>query len=222
MRNLALAALSIGAVTLLAGAPAFTLRQALSSPFPEDLVASPRGDAVAWVLNANGVRNIWVARAPAFAAAPLTKFTEDDGQEIGDIAWQTDASALFFTRGGGANGRGEFPNPRSNPAGVREEVWVAPQEGEAHKMGDGHSPAVAPDGSLVAWVLGGQVQAARLRGDPKPAPLLQARGSAEELAWSPDSRRLAFTSVRGDHAFIGVYDVAGNALRFLDPSVDRD
>lgn len=45
-----------------AGAP-FTLSQVLSSPFPEDLIASPHGDAIAWVLNAKGVRNIWVARA---------------------------------------------------------------------------------------------------------------------------------------------------------------
>jgi hypothetical protein len=93
------------------GATPFTISQVLSSPFPEDLIASPHGDAVAWVLNASGVRNIWVARAPGFTAAPVTKFTQDDGQEITELAWKADASAVFFTRGGAANGRGEFPKP---------------------------------------------------------------------------------------------------------------
>src|SRR5262249_19778854 len=37
-----------------------------------------------------------------------------------------------------------------------------------------------------------------------------------------DGTALAFTSVRGDHSFIGVYTFATNELRFLDPSVDHD
>lgn len=206
----------------LLGAPGFTIEQVLSSPFPENLTASPHGDAVAWVLNAKGVRNIWVARAPQFTAAPVTKFTEDDGQEIGEIAWKGDASELFFTRGGDPNGRGEFPNPRSKPEGVKQEVWVVPAQGEARKLGDGHSPAVAPDGAMVAWVQSGQIWAVPLTGNQKPAQLVHARGSASDLEWSPDSTRIAFTSGRGDHAFIGVYDVPGKTLLFVDASVDRD
>ncbi len=31
-----------------------------------------------------------------------------------------------------------------------------------------------------------------------------------------------FMSVRKDHSFIGVFDVAAKTLRYLDPSVDRD
>src|SRR5207253_539191 len=40
--------------------------------------------------------------------------------------------------------------------------------------------------------------------------------------WSPDGARLAFTSARGDHGFIGVYDVAAGTLRYLDPGTDND
>ncbi|HEX4276243.1 MAG TPA: hypothetical protein VHZ74_12860, partial [Bryobacteraceae bacterium] len=43
-------------------APAFTIDQVLSAPFPEDLTVSPAGDAVAWVQDAAGIRNVWVAR----------------------------------------------------------------------------------------------------------------------------------------------------------------
>jgi dipeptidyl aminopeptidase/acylaminoacyl peptidase len=206
----------------LVAAPSFTIEQVLGSPFPDNLVASPHGDAVAWVMNSRGVRNVWVARGPGFAAAPVTRFADDDGQELSDIAWKADGSALFFTRGGGANGRGEFPNPRSLAAGVREEVWMAPIAGEARKVGDGHSPAVAPDGSMVVWVQGGQIWSATLTGDPKGSQLVHARGAAGDLEWSPESTRIAFTSNRGDHSFIGVYDVRGKALRFVDPSVDGD
>src|SRR6266567_725833 len=166
----------------LMAAPAFTIDQVLSAPFPDNLIASPQGDAVAWVLDAAGVRNIWVARAPGYQAAPVTKFSADDGQEIAEIAWTPDGSALAFTRGGGANGRGEFPNPRSDPAGVRQEIWMAAVSGEPVKLGDGHSPAISPDGSTIVWVTGGQVWAMGLTGsERKAAQLIHARGAARDL-----------------------------------------
>ena len=208
------------ALPLLA-APPFTVDQVLSAAFPDHLVASPKGDAVAWVLNAAGVRNVWVARAPGWRAAPITKFHADDGQEIGEIAWKPDGAALVFTRGGDANRRGEFPNPQSDPAGVRQEIWMASVAGEVVKLADGHLPAISPDGSAVAWILNGQVWSMPLN-EHRPSQLIHARGTALSLSWSPDGARLAFTSDRGDHAFIGVYDVHEKSLRFLDPSVDTD
>jgi dipeptidyl aminopeptidase/acylaminoacyl peptidase len=211
-------ALFFVALPLLA-APSFTVDQVLNAAFPDDLVASPTGDAVAWVLNAAGVRNIWVARAPGWNAAPVTKFLADDGQEIGEIAWRPDGAGLVFTRGGDANRRGEFPNPHSDPAGGRQEIWTASAATGAVKLADGHLPAISPDGSTVAWILNGQVWASSAG---KSAQLIHARGSAQGLYWSPDGARLAFTSDRGDHGFIGVYDAHEKSLRFLDPSVDTD
>jgi dipeptidyl aminopeptidase/acylaminoacyl peptidase len=100
---------------------------------------------------------------------------------------------------------------------------MVPMPAEAHKIADGHSPAAAPDGSTIAWIQGGQIWSASLTGsDLKPAQLLHARGTASDLNWSPDSTRILFTSARGDHGFIGVYDIREKALRFLDPSVDND
>ena len=40
---------------------AFTIEQVLSAPFPTNLVAAPARNRVAWVFNAQGRRNIWVA-----------------------------------------------------------------------------------------------------------------------------------------------------------------
>src|SRR5205809_6236688 len=109
---------------LTAQQPAFTIEQVLAPPFPDNLVAAPAGGAVAWVFNANGARNIWVAAPPEYLGRPVTAYPDDDGQEIGDLAWTPDGKAIAYTRGGSANGRGEFPNPRSVTSGVKQEVWL--------------------------------------------------------------------------------------------------
>lgn len=209
------------ALPLLA-APPFTIEQVLSSSFPTDLTASPKGDAIAWVLDAQGVRNVWAARAPDFQAAPITKFSADDGQDLDEIAWKHDGSGVIFTRGGDPNARGEIPNPRSNPSGAQQEIWIASLAGEPRRLGYGHDPVVSPDDSTVAWVVNNQVWSASLKPGGPPAQLIRARGAARELAWSPDGTRLAFASDRSDHAFVGVYDVRDKSLRFLEPSVDTD
>jgi dipeptidyl aminopeptidase/acylaminoacyl peptidase len=197
-------------------APAFEIDQALSAPFPDGLKASPKGDAFAWVENAAGVRNIRIARAPGYRAVQVTSFTADDGQEISEIAWSPDGSRLFFTRGDDPNGRGEVPNPRSDPAGTRQEIWTAGISIAPVKVADGHSPAVSPDGLTVVWIAGGQIWS-------KSGQLIHARGTASGLVWSPDGSRLAFVSDRGDHALIAVYDMHGKSpLHYLDPSVDTD
>ncbi len=56
------AAVSLVPAASLAQSP-FTLEQILSSPFPTSLVAAPNHGKLAWVQNAEGKRNIWVALA---------------------------------------------------------------------------------------------------------------------------------------------------------------
>ena len=222
-RFVALAVALAATAPLAAQQPAFTLEQALSAPFPEDLVTAPAGRTVAWVFNANGARNIWVAAAPEYQGRQLTAYAEDDGQEIGDLAWTPDGKAIVYTRGGGPNGRGEIPNPRSLTTGVKQEVWLVTVAGGAvRRLGEGNSPAVSPKGDRVAFVQRGQIWAASLADSTPAEQLIRARGSANTLRWSPDGSKLAFVSARGDHGFIAVYDLAAKALRFLDPSLDRD
>src|SRR5690242_21936126 len=59
----------------------------LSAPFASELSAAPSGGKVAWILDERGARNLWVAGAPDYKGRRLTSYTEDDGQDIGDIAW---------------------------------------------------------------------------------------------------------------------------------------
>jgi dipeptidyl aminopeptidase/acylaminoacyl peptidase len=103
-------------------------------------------------------------------------------------------------------------------------LWIVSAEGgEPRLLGEGHSPAVTPDDKLVAYTLKGQIWTVRLDdAEAKPRQLLETRGSASDLHWSPDGARFAFVSDRGDHSFIAVYSAASSAVTYLDPSTDLD
>ncbi len=200
-----------------------TLERLLSSPFPSGLTASSDGSAVAWIQNAEGARNLWVARAPDWRGRPLTRYTEDDGQELGSIVWAPDGVRLVFTRGGAANRAGENPNPTHDPAGATSALFRIHVDSSAPtEIGAGSGAVVSPRGDRIAFVRGGQIWAAPLDGATSPVTLARVRGGVGNLRWSPDGRRLAFVSNRGTHAFIGVYDDSARTVRFLSPSVDRD
>jgi dipeptidyl aminopeptidase/acylaminoacyl peptidase len=217
-----LAALACPALAAAQQAP-FTIEQVMSAPFPSDLVASPAGGKVAWVFDARGVRNIWVAEPPDYKARAVTSYAEDDGQEIDELAWTPDSCAIVFARGGDFETLRETPNPRSLPQGVEQDIWVVTLASDPpRKLGEGHSPAVSPKGDVVAYVDKDQVWWAKLSGNDKPEQLIHARGKAGGLRWSADGSKLAFVSRREDHSFIVVYDFSQQSLRYLDPSVDRD
>ena len=61
----------------------FTIEQVLSSPFPTELIASPAGNRVAWVFDARGLRNIWVAEPGAgesYRSRQVTQYTRTTGR----------------------------------------------------------------------------------------------------------------------------------------------
>ena len=205
----------------------FTLDQVMSAPFPSAPVVSPAGGKIAWVYNARGVRNIWVAEPPAYRGHSVTAYTEDDGQEISELQWTPDGREIVYVRGEGANGAGEYPNPTSDPQGAEQQVWVVALEaaaaGKAPRLiGEGNQPAVSPKGARVVFLRKGQVWWASLDGKEKAEQLIHARGQNGGLHWSPDGARLAFVSSRGNHSFVGLYDAAAKTVRYLDASVDRD
>ena len=220
---LAVSLVLLSCLPLAAQKPAVTLDGLLSAPFPSELLASETGGKLAWVQWAKGVRNIWVAEPPEYRGRQVTHYTADDGQDVDGIEWTQDAKALIFVRGSGANRQGENPNPTSDPAGTEQAVWrVSLDGGEPVRIGAGAGARPSPKGDGVAFLQKGQIFWAPFADKAEPTQLIKARGGASELRFSPDGSRLAFVSRRGDHNFIGVYDVAAKTLRWLEPSVDSD
>ena len=205
----------------------FTLEQVTSAPFPTELTAAPAKGRVAWVFNARGRRNLWVAEPAAdgsFKSRQLTAFAEDDAEDLGQLSWAPDGATIAFTRGGDL----EFldapnPNPANVPQAVEQNVWaISVASGELKKLGDGHSPSVSPKGDSVVFLAKGQIWIAKLDGSGQAEQLIHANGEAGSLRWSPDGTKLAFTSRRGDHGFIGIYDFSAKSITYLDSSVDHD
>src|SRR5438309_5501956 len=110
--------------TSLALGNGFTLEQVLSSPFPSDLIASKTGDRLAWVFDYLGKRNIWIAEAPSFKGRQLTRYDKDDGQEITEAVFSPDGNWISFVHGGPPKMDKEIPNPSTDTAGAKQEVWL--------------------------------------------------------------------------------------------------
>jgi dipeptidyl aminopeptidase/acylaminoacyl peptidase len=209
------------ACAAIAASGANSIEQYLKAPFASELSAAPSGGKVVWLLNEHGARNLWVAAAPDWKGRRLTAYTDDDGQEIGEIAWSPDGSTLVYTRGGDLENAGENPNPRNLTATPEQAVFaVAFQGGAPRKLGDGRGAAVNKDGR-VAFMRNGQIWMTTLGGE-KAAEAVHTRGRSFDLHWSPDGAALLFTNDRGDHSFIGVYRAGSKPVVYLDPSVDRD
>jgi dipeptidyl aminopeptidase/acylaminoacyl peptidase len=219
-KSFLLCLLALGPV-LGADSAAASIDRYLNAPFASELSAAPGGGRVAWILNERGARNLWVAAAPDYKGRRLTSYTEDDGQDLGEIAWSADGRFLVYVRGGDLDTGGDNPNPRNLPEPPEQAVYAIPFQGGApRKLSDGRGPAVSPDGR-VAFVKNGQIWITTLDG-AKPAEAVHTKASSSALQWSPDGSALAFGSYRGDHSFIGVYRIANGTVAYLDPGVDRD
>jgi dipeptidyl aminopeptidase/acylaminoacyl peptidase len=204
-----------------ASASAANIDQYLNAPFSSAMTAAPSGGKVAWLMKERGANNLWVAAAPDFKGRRLTSITEDDGQEIGEVAWTADGKSIVYVRGGDLETNGDNPNPESLVKAPEMAVWIIPFEGGAPtKLSEGRMPAVSKNGD-VALVRNGQIWLTNLKGD-KPVEIVHTKGRSSELRWSPDGSTLAFVNTRSEHAFIGVFKVGAKTVGYIDPSVDGD
>jgi dipeptidyl aminopeptidase/acylaminoacyl peptidase len=207
----------------------FTLKQVLSFPLPMALAASPDGSAIAYVLNQNGVRTIWFARAPDYQPRRLWSSGSDDGQELTNLHVSTGGNFVVYVRGGAHDANWParpWPDPDSSPKQPgMVVVSLATATGASPKiLGDGDAPAVSPDGTRVAFVHDPDeaIWSAPTDGSKESKPLFFDKGKGGDVQWSPDGRALAFTSDRDDHSFVGIYRDDATPIQYLAPSTSRD
>lgn len=200
---------------------ALSIEEVMQTPYPSGLVATAKGNSVAWVFDTKGVRNIWVASRGH--ARQITSYTLDDGFDIGDLAWSADESLVAYVRGGSIED--DLPaNVNNSPDGAApREVWViSTSSGAPRKAGAGHSPSFSPDGTRLVFADKGKILSEATATGSAPTPLIVDQGRIASMTFSPDGKRLAFVSARKEHALIGVFDFAARTVTWLGPSLDHD
>ncbi len=201
-----------------------TIENLLSVPFPSELRSSPDGKHIAWVFNDKGARNIFIADAPGFAPRKITKHDADDGLDITNINFSADSRYILFTEGNSNNGSGEAANPALLQEKTGQFIWMANIDGSGlRKIAAGDIAISSPDGNTILFLSKGKAWQASATDTSKAASqFFEARGNISALRYSPDGKKLSFISSRGDHAFLGIYNIALKTVEYPDPSVDID
>ena len=205
----------------------FTLQQALSAPYSTSLTAAPKGALFAWVEDAEGRHNLWVG-GPETPARQLTHNTQDDAQDIAQLAWSPDAESIAYTYGAeiGASGQPANPAHLQRPTALQVIVQSLGKKTAPISIPNARRPFFLDTHTLL-FLREGKIWTTELTSNPSPHQLVYDRGSASSLTLSPDGKLLAYVSTRRQsghpsHSYIALYDLSAHTLRFVSPATDVD
>lgn len=186
------------------------------------------GNALFYVSDRSGAQNIWQrpvnvrARGDddgGAAAQQLTKFTD------GRVLWPSisnDARVIVFER----NFRIwklDTSNNQASEVQITRRGAVAEPGVEHMRLTDRIDDfALSPDGRKVAFVVRGEVFAASSADGGDAARITVSPADESQVAWSPDSRRLAYVSDRDGTPHLFTYDFGSNAETQLTHSAEAD
>ena len=96
MKKLSL--LSLLLISIGAWSQPLTLEKIKSYPFPTELTTASQGSRIAWALDEQGKRNVYVAEGPDFKPRRLTNYLQDDGQEITSLSVSANGQWVVFAQ----------------------------------------------------------------------------------------------------------------------------
>ena len=177
------------------------------------------GKTLFYMSDQSGAENLWSKLASGGSAKPLTSFKN------GRVVWPTitnDGKTIAFER--------NFAVWTLDvPSGKSSEIPIT-LRGASQSPGSEHqtvtngfqSLSLSPDGRKIAFIARGDVFAASAR-DGGDATRLTATSELEsQVAWAPDSRRLAYISSRDGVTHLYVYDVASRTETKLTSGTTND
>lgn len=204
----------------------FSLNQIYSTPYIGDLEASAKTSNLVISINEKGARNVYVLEAPTYAARKVTNFNADEGIEITSLTISEDGQWAVFVRGGD-HGSNSAPRPiQTNfdlKSGVIAVYSVNLKTAVVKLLDEGNYPVIHPNSKKVIYTTNvGELKTVAIDGATKPQILLQDRGTVKQYSWSPDGTKMVFTSRRGSHSFIGLYEDGAKGLKWVMPSYQKD
>ncbi|HWQ14939.1 MAG TPA: S41 family peptidase [Roseiflexaceae bacterium] len=186
---------------------------------------APDGAGIYFVSDRDGVENLWYRPLERGPARRVTAFTE------GRLLWPSiarDGRTVVFERDFGI-WRLDIPSGRAEPLDirVRPDTKLNPVRVAVYTR-DLSELALSPDGKKVAFVARGEIFADFA---DKETDREQRQGASfrvtstpyreRDVAWSPDSRRLVYTSDRHGDAEVYQYDFAARRETRLTTSSRR-
>jgi Tol biopolymer transport system component len=180
---------------------------------------SPDGATIYFMSDGSGSETLWSRAASGGEPRQLTRFAS------GRLLWpaiSADGQAITFERDFGvwtydvASGQAHQVNValRGAPAGPGTEHLT---------LTNGiQQLALSPDAKKVAFVVHGEVFAASAKDGGDAARVTETPGAEEQIAWAPDSRRLAYASDRDGAWHIWLYDFGTRTEKQLTHGREND